>query len=311
MHVVSASRICERTTHVALPSALADCDHITKDFRQLLLHAIAPKIIIGQYFGSHLFHLIVSNESEKPKLTIMKLSTATATLAIAVLTAANAGADAKKETVTLRGKNKKNHRRGLLHVPEPKADPKAGPPPPKDPKAGPPPPPKDPKAGPSPPKDPKALPPHKDELTPKAKGPGPKEEKAMKGFEAGARAANLDLLSRLSHSSVAYSGGRGYACRFDSTGLGGPDDPLADPLSNTYFDRVADQDSLEDCQDLCTAEPWCVGVEYGFSNKRCELWRADIGHYAERDSKWGCFRKFQGSDDAVCRVSSADLVLPR
>lgn len=223
----------------------------------------------------------------------MKLSTATITLAIAVVAAAggNTSVDAKKETVTLRGKNKKNHRRGLLVGKDglPK-EPKA-PPPPKDPKAPPP---------------PKGAP--KDGLPPK--GLGPKEEKHMKkGVEAEARAANLDLLKRMQHSSVAYSGGRGYACRFDSTGLGGPDDPLADPLSNQYFDRVADQNSLQDCQMLCDAEPWCIGVEYGFANKRCELWRAEIGHFAERDSKWGCFRKFQGSGDAVCRVSDADLVL--
>ena len=216
----------------------------------------------------------------------MKLSTATITLAIAVVAAAgNTSVDAKKETVTLRGKNKKNHRRGLLVDKGLPKEPKV-PPPPKDPKA--PPPPKEPK---HPPKI------------------GPKEEKVMKGVEAEARAANLDLLKRMQHSSVAYSGGRGYACRSDSTGLGGPDDPLADPLSNKYFDRVADQDSLQDCQALCDAKPWCIGVEYGFANKRCELWRMEIGHFAERDSKWGCFRKFQGSGDAVCRVSDADLVL--
>ena len=222
----------------------------------------------------------------------MKLSTATVTLAIAVVAATNASVDAKKDNVTLRGKNDKNKRRGLLVDKDSL---------PKDPKAHPP---KEPKAPPPPPKDLK----EKDGLPP-PKGLGPKGEKIMKGVEAEARAANLDLLKRMQHSSVAYSGGRGYACRFDSTGLGGPDDPLADPFSNKYFDRVADQNSLKDCQALCDAEPWCIGVEYGFANKRCELWRAEIGHFAERDSKWGCFRKFQGSDDAVCRVSNADLVL--
>ena len=144
-------------------------------------------------------------------------------------------------------------------------------------------------------------------------GPPPKEhkvEKALKGdgLDVKARSVNLDLLNRLSQSSIQYSSGRGYACRFDSTGLGGPDDPLADPLSNQYFDRVEDQSTLQGCQDLCTERADCIGVEYGHTNKRCELWKVEIGHMEERNSSWGCYRKFQGSEDALCRVSINDVV---
>jgi len=134
------------------------------------------------------------------------------------------------------------------------------------------------------------------------------KEKVMKKLDPKAREANLDLLNRMSQSTVTYAGVKGYACRSDADGfLGGPEDELADGTSNQYFDLVDPQDTLAACQELCTARADCVGIEYGHKNNRCELWKVET-HMFKRNTFWGCYRKFQGAEDALCLASSEDLV---
>ena len=134
------------------------------------------------------------------------------------------------------------------------------------------------------------------------------KEKVMKDADPEARAANVDLLNKLSQSTVTYAGGLGHACRAAADGItGGPDDELAKAESNQYFDLVDNQDTLQACQELCTVRSDCVGVEYGHGNKRCELWKVEL-HMFERDNSWGCYRKFQGGEDAICLASSNNLV---
>ena len=91
--------------------------------------------------------------------------------------------------------------------------------------------------------------------------------------------------------ATVFEGNSASACRHNTNGAGGPHDPAASGSSNKYFDVEERVYSLKSCQDKCTARGGsCVGVEYGFNNKRCELWKANIG-WSKPSSGYGCYQK--------------------